>query len=164
MKPDLLAECNDQGMRVDEFRQTICKHCRQPKCSAAGWAQDKFSDRVSTQVDRLLIHPNFAPPDAETYAPIRAKRFLPIAEPVAVRSEWGREALAAAPRGEPTPPVEAPRGAAPTAMWNTPAPAGGMMLDGTPAAPVTRAPPVDPWAPKPVVTVVSKGAKVKMGE
>lgn len=162
-KPDLLTSCNDQGMRVDEFRQTFCKHCRQPECSAAGWARDLFADRVSTQVERLLIRPNFAPDDALIYDPVRSKRFLPIAEAVEVRSDWSREALASAPViSPPTPAPSQPATAA--GRWNTAMPAGGVMLDGSPAPPrAPGAPAVDPWAPKPIVNVVPKGAKVRMG-
>jgi hypothetical protein len=60
MKRDLLSECNDQGMTVPEFESLFCRRCKNKKCQRAGWASSNWEDRISTQVDRLLVNPNIA--------------------------------------------------------------------------------------------------------
>ena len=60
MKRDLFHECNDQGMTVPEFESLFCQRCRNTECERAGWSTSSWDERISTQVDRLLINPNIA--------------------------------------------------------------------------------------------------------
>lgn len=75
------------------------------------------------------------------------------------------EPLQLDPAEPPRPPV--PRGplsvpATRGAVGNTPVPEGGLMIGGGPT-PQKNPDPVDPWAPKPVVQVVPRGARIRMG-
>ena len=54
---DFLSECNDQRVPPRDFMDVFCKRCRNQECSSAGWADDLFSYRVSTQVERVLHAP-----------------------------------------------------------------------------------------------------------
>lgn len=61
---DLIGECyNAEAQRQvspEEFKQLICDHCRQPRCTRAKWGYTHFDQRMETQVDRLLINPKFS--------------------------------------------------------------------------------------------------------
>lgn len=48
------------------FRETFCQRCRQPNCDLAQWSGDLFTQRTSTQADRLL-RPTQADPTSSRY-------------------------------------------------------------------------------------------------
>lgn len=56
---DYLRDCmSDLGERNPQpFKETFCNHCRNTDCVNAKWSQDKFGERVTTQVDRLFKTP-----------------------------------------------------------------------------------------------------------
>lgn len=58
MKKDLLGECNDQKISEVEFTSIFCKRCKNKTCDRAGWASSSWEERMSTQADRFLNHPN----------------------------------------------------------------------------------------------------------
>jgi hypothetical protein len=61
----------------------------------------------------------------------------------------------------PPKPIEAPRPVSPPRpLVNTEFPEEGLMIGGAASSPTP--PPADPWAPKPKVNVVPKGARIKM--
>lgn len=74
-KRDWLRECNDQNVPPQEFGQIFCVRCRNPDCTRAGYAGSLFNDRVSTQVERLLLNPNFADLSLPQYAKIHNNDF-----------------------------------------------------------------------------------------
>lgn len=64
---DFLADCvkslaEKVGNRVEPSLVTaqVCFMCRNPQCHRAGWSESKWSNRVETQEDRLLDHPQFS--------------------------------------------------------------------------------------------------------
>jgi len=73
---DLLDQCIDDlsapGSERDfnAFQETFCKRCRNPDCIHAKWADDKFSARVATQVDRFFGSPQIAAGENPKYAKI----------------------------------------------------------------------------------------------
>jgi len=74
-KRDWLRECNDQNVPPQEFHQIFCVRCRNSDCTRAGYSVSLFADRVSTQVERLLINPQFADLTLPQYAKINANDF-----------------------------------------------------------------------------------------
>jgi len=61
-KQDLLATCNDRGTPPAEFKGFFCSRCRNPGCINAGWGESLWTNRMSTQEDRLF-NPTFADTD-----------------------------------------------------------------------------------------------------
>lgn len=57
-KSDLLYECNDQGKSSLEFESMFCNFCKNTRCVRAGWSKTSWEDRINTQVQRLILHPN----------------------------------------------------------------------------------------------------------
>lgn len=90
---DFLDGCNDRGMKVSEFTEMFCNHCRNPECSRAQWATDKFGARVATQEDRFF-NPLRADPRLPKYAQILASQFqdmlhrATVLEISAQRNDW----------------------------------------------------------------------------
>ena len=72
---DWLRDCNEQNVPVAEFTQIFCVRCRNNECTRAGYAGSMFAERVSTQVDRLLLNPLFADLSMPQYAQINAMDF-----------------------------------------------------------------------------------------
>jgi len=81
-KLDLLQECNDQGLAPKEFMSLFCKRCRNGNCVNSGWAESSWSDRIATQVSRLLTNPAFADPADPNFAPIRDLQFRNVEAPI----------------------------------------------------------------------------------
>jgi hypothetical protein len=86
-KLDLLRECNDQQIPPREFMGIFCNRCRNASCVNAGWSGGKWVDRMVTQVDRLLTHPNFADPSADKFDPLRSLDFREVSEAVVIRTK-----------------------------------------------------------------------------
>jgi len=82
---DFLAECNDQRVPPKEFESIFCVRCRNPQCVRAGWKGSTFEERVSTQVDRLLINPVQARPEDTRFDPVRAMHFVEVAAAIVLR-------------------------------------------------------------------------------
>lgn len=82
---DLLAECNDQRVPPKEFESIFCARCRNRQCARAGWKGSTFEERVSTQVDRLLINPVRANPEDSKFDPVRAMHFAEVAQAIVLR-------------------------------------------------------------------------------
>lgn len=91
-KLDLLRECNDQQIPPREFMGIFCNRCRNAACVNAGWSGGRWVDRMVTQVDRLLDHPQFADPNAEKFDPLRKLDFRELSEALVLRTKadpWG---------------------------------------------------------------------------
>lgn len=91
-KLDLLRECNDQQIPPREFMGIFCNRCRNAACVNAGWSGGKWVDRMLTQVDRLLDHPQFADPNTEKFDPLRKLDFRELSESLVLRTKadpWG---------------------------------------------------------------------------
>jgi hypothetical protein len=86
-KLDLLRDCNDQQIPPREFMGIFCNRCRNASCVNAGWSGGKWVDRMVTQVDRLLSHPNFADPSADKFDPLRTLDFREVSEAVVIRTK-----------------------------------------------------------------------------
>lgn len=74
-KRDWMRECNDQNVAIPDFVNIFCARCRNPDCTRAGYAGSLWSDRMSTQVERLLSNPQFADLSLPLYAQINANDF-----------------------------------------------------------------------------------------
>lgn len=75
--PNLLQDCMaSTGVRSSpqEFMEVFCKRCRNADCDNAQWATDRFSRRVSTQVDRLF-NPLQVDPSLPKYAQVAQADF-----------------------------------------------------------------------------------------
>lgn len=91
-KLDLLRECNDQQLPPREFMGIFCNRCRNAACVNAGWSGGRWVDRMLTQVDRLLDHPQFADPNTEKFDPLRKLDFRELSEAIVLRTKadpWG---------------------------------------------------------------------------
>lgn len=86
-KLDLLRDCNDQQIPPREFMGIFCNRCRNASCVNAGWSGGKWVDRMATQVDRLLSHPNFADPTADKFDPLRSLDFREVSEAIVLRTK-----------------------------------------------------------------------------
>jgi hypothetical protein len=90
---DFLEGCNDRGMKVSDFTEMFCKHCRNPECVRAEWATDRFGVRVATQEERMF-NPIQADPRLPRYAQILASQFqdmlhrATVLELSAQRNDW----------------------------------------------------------------------------
>lgn len=69
---DCLAECNDQGVALEDFKNTFCVRCYQPECTRSLFGQMKFEQRVLSWEERLFK----APPKMDKKDP----RYLPLAQ------------------------------------------------------------------------------------
>lgn len=58
------------GMNPEQFTATFCNRCTNPDCSRSTAGKLRWTQRMSTQEDRLLINPNFADPRDPKYTPI----------------------------------------------------------------------------------------------
>jgi hypothetical protein len=87
-KLDLLQDCNDQHVPPKEFMSIFCKRCRNGGCVNAGWSGSTWSDRMATQVSRLLINPNFSDPSDSKFDAVRDLDFRHISEPVRGSDPW----------------------------------------------------------------------------
>ena len=173
---DYLAVCNDQGVALNEFQQTVCVRCVQPECSRSR-AGGLFETRVSTWQERLFENPARMTGDDPRYASIAAKHFMEVdVVRSSARGEWldtqavmepvaaakPRRARETAGKG-PEPAESAPaRG---VDSLNTPF-QQGTMLEGPAPAPAPK--PADPWAAPPrtataptPVNLVKPGARIK---
>lgn len=74
-KRDWMRECNDQNVAIPDFVNIFCARCRNSDCTRAGYAGSLWSDRMSTQVERLLSNPQFADLSLPLYAQINANDF-----------------------------------------------------------------------------------------
>lgn len=187
--PDFLQSCMADLQTNDKeaFQQTFCQRCKNPECERAGWARDKFGERVSTQADRLL-NPKIQITQAAGSRYEHLKDFMDMAKQAIQleiadhRGDWtvpGESSRAFVPdfRGAPAtsnPATPAPAPASPPnpvaipEHKNTPPPPPeGIMVGGgmPPASPRPAANPkvVDDWDPKPVVLKITPGAKIKLG-
>jgi len=84
-KLDLLQDCNDQGVPPREFMALFCKRCRNGGCVNSGWSESAWSDRIATQVNRLLTNPNFADPNDPNFKEVRSLEFRQVEEPLIIR-------------------------------------------------------------------------------
>lgn len=162
------------------FKETFCKRCRNRDCQHAKWADDKFSARVNTQVDRFFNNPNRADQGAPQYAQIpdfaNMLREAIRLEAADRRGDWS---VPEEPRERPSITVVDPNPTPdlslspvpekpariilpPSVQGNTPR-REGIVLPGGPTKESLQEP-VDPWAaPKVKTVMVEKGAVVKMG-
>lgn len=177
---DLYHECNTQGMSATEFESIFCNRCRNRECQRAGWATSNWDERISSQVDRLLVNPNIADQSDSS----RWESILNF-EPVTSSEDWTPEIIIESPPKEnviPPAPVPAP------VQADTPAPApvpaqvstpphaparegrkalntpaqSGVMIGGATPPPQPQTLQSDPWAVSP--REVKVGGTFKMGK
>lgn len=104
---DFWSECYDprialtsgQPTTPETFSQSFCRLCRNQECSRSGGSGSKWLQRMSTQEDRLLLHPRFADPDDPRFKHLREIDF-PSALREAMRIEIADR------RGDWVPPTE----------------------------------------------------------
>jgi len=151
---DLLEECiSDLGQHEKDykaFQETFCARCRNSECIHAQKANDAFTQRVKTQVDRLFNPPEVASNKDPKYAQI--DDFVDLLEYASAYSVQGTP-----PAENKTPPLILTT----KTDNNTPAPARGIILPGPASVGINH----DPWA---VTTgsdrVVGKGAVIVLGD
>lgn len=188
-KTDLLAECNNLKIPLEDFVGSFCSRCLQTECTRSQSGKTRFDARVSTWEQRLFTNVAKMDPADERFSKISAQRFLSLAtSPPGEASAWvdprNLESTKAFSiplpepsqvRVEPSPMVMAvptePQVVSPpipaTRLINTPT-RSGQMIGGAsvqPAVPVS-----DPWqspkstqASKPGEIIVKPGAKIKLG-
>lgn len=104
---DLLGECNSERLPPAEFKSLFCQRCRNQSCGNAGWSGSVWTERMSTQVDRLLNHPLIADEADPKFTNVRALRFLEIAPPTVIntRDPWEGPGKGVVHLAEPDPQV-----------------------------------------------------------
>lgn len=181
-KRDYLGECNDHAVLPDDFRLTFCVRCVQPECSRSIVSNSQFEARVSTWAERLFLNVPRLDPSDPRYQPLATQKFVTIdvgrphevqgwIDPLEPQPEPAPAPSPPAPEPVPLPepvPEQAPSepkvpARLPRRMVLANAPdQSGRMLAGA-----NRTPTKDPWAsPEPeknVGTVVSSGARIKLG-
>lgn len=95
---DLIQECytadSQRQVSPEEFKKLICDHCRNPECTRAKWGYTHFDQRIETQVDRLLINPQFSDLKLSKHVQISQTDFPDIRQKVerliisAARNDW----------------------------------------------------------------------------
>lgn len=85
---DFWNQCFDpkMGLTPNDFERTWCKICRNQDCSRSRGSGTAWLQRISTQVDRLLLNPKFADKEDPKYRDLRAVDF-PSALQEAMRLE-----------------------------------------------------------------------------
>lgn len=83
-KLDLLQDCNNLNVPPREFMAVWCKRCRNGDCVNAGWAESRWSDRINSQVSRLLTDVHYADPNDPNFKDIRSLSFKEVAAPIYV--------------------------------------------------------------------------------
>lgn len=167
MKRDLLKECNDQGLPAQDFENLFCQRCKNRSCERAKWATSTWDERISTQMDRLILNPNislqgdssrwenianFTPISGESLGEIWG---APVEKAETPPEETLEEILAEAEEPPPSKPEESPIKA--VAAFNTP-PQNIMIGGGAPPPAPTKVE-SDPWA----IPSVKVGGTFKMG-
>ena len=66
---------------------TFCQRCRNQTCTNAQWAGSTWAQRIGTQVERLLTHPDFADLSDPKFADIRALNFISLEPSIALSSD-----------------------------------------------------------------------------
>jgi len=87
---DLLQECDEKKVPLQEILQGWCPRCVNPGCTRSQWGKSKFEDRVIHWEERLFLNPAKLDPSDPRFSLISAKNFLTIAPgtPGAPTSEW----------------------------------------------------------------------------
>lgn len=85
---DYWHDCFDPAAKVSpkEFEHLFCRVCRNQECTRSAGSKDRWLNRMTTQVDRLLVNPKFADPNDPQFRDIRATDF-PSAVREAMRLE-----------------------------------------------------------------------------
>lgn len=101
-KLDLLRDCNEHGEPPNQFKATFCQRCRNAQCVNAGWSESRWSNRINTQVSRLLENPTFADPRDPQYKPFSLLDFKEIGEPLVLNGAdpWEPRVHLASPNRE----------------------------------------------------------------
>lgn len=76
-KLDLIGECNDQKLPLEDFRMSFCNRCLQQECTRSQAGLSRFDARVSSWEERLFHAPQLPKQDPR-YAAIIAKKFLAL--------------------------------------------------------------------------------------
>lgn len=71
-KKDLTQFCREtnethHSVSEKEFRHLWCRRCRNRECRHSNWGEGIWSNRMETQVDRLLDNPKFGDPRQEQF-------------------------------------------------------------------------------------------------
>jgi len=87
---DLLQECDEKKVPLQEILQGWCPRCVNPGCTRSQWGKSKFEDRVIHWEDRLFLNPAKLDPTDPRFSLISAKNFLTIAPgtPGSPTSDW----------------------------------------------------------------------------
>lgn len=75
---DLLRECNDKDVPLEDFSRQFCVRCLQPECSRSLVGKSKFEQRVSGWEDKLFKQPPRMDLSDPRYEIIRGKRFQEV--------------------------------------------------------------------------------------
>jgi len=180
---DLLRECNDQKVPVEDFELAFCKRCYQPECPRSIFGTMKFDQRVATWHERLFTQVPRMDPSDPRVGVFGAKLFQMVEPPIpGVTSGWddprdiktssvsvpidvAEPQLQLTPTPEPLPPrMVSETLSQDVILINTPNRSGIMLAGGASRpAPKTR----DAWdAPVPLSigeTLVKKGATIRFG-
>ncbi len=78
MTQDLLRECNDQSIPLEDFSRQFCARCLQPECTRSQHGTSAFEKRVTTWKDRLFDNIPRMPQEDPRYDRIHSKKFLVV--------------------------------------------------------------------------------------
>ena len=60
----------------EKFEETFCRRCRNAECRRSAIGESRWVQRISTQEERLLIHPRFEDPEDPRFKDVVDKKFL----------------------------------------------------------------------------------------
>lgn len=128
--PDYWGECYDPaaGMSPNQFTDTFCNRCLNQECERSAAEGTTWFRRISTQEDRLLLHPRFADPRDSRFQGVASMDFrsalkeaitleladrrgdwsIPTAAEVAIEASRIAAGQGMSPPPEPPKPPEAP--------------------------------------------------------
>lgn len=89
-KRDLLRECNDQQVPLEDFARQFCDRCLQAECSRSQHGKSRFEQRITGWQDKLFAKPPRMDLRDPRYDLIQGKKFLEI--PAGPIPEIGRGA------------------------------------------------------------------------
>jgi hypothetical protein len=95
---DLFEGCFNprDNLTPEQFGARFCAACVNPECSRSRLTRASWSQRISTQVDRLLDHPRFAPEGS--FQDIRQMDFHTRQDPIILNTDnWPTQFRAAPP-------------------------------------------------------------------
>jgi len=77
-KRDLLSECNDQKVPLQDFQRQFCVRCQQPECTRSRTGSSLFEDRVNHWYERLFSEVPRMDPADERFPSLSGQRFVEV--------------------------------------------------------------------------------------